>query len=90
MWWSAYLLPLLISYRVGRTFSARSAGVVGACLSDSFWVLAAFLMLLPGVILRGPGDVIWPLLVSGVLLIGLLLVHGWVWALLPKALRGAR
>lgn len=89
-WWSAYLLPLLISWRVARTFPARSAGVVGAWLSDLFWPVTGFLMLFPGVFLHGPGYVVWPLLVSGLLLAALVTVHGRVWALLPKALRGAR
>lgn len=90
LWWSAFLVPLLTSWRVSRTFPARSAGVVGAWLSDLFWPTAAFLMLLPGVIIHGPGYVVWPLLVSGLLLTGLVTVHGRMWALLPKALRRAR
>lgn len=90
LWWSAYLVPLLIGWRVGHTFPARSAGVVGAWLGGLFWPVAGFLMVLPGVILHGPGYLVWPTLVSGLLLTGVVMVHGRLWALLPKALRGAR
>ncbi|WP_104989686.1 hypothetical protein [Deinococcus sp. NW-56] len=90
LWLLMHLGLLWLSWRASWRCPPRSAGVVRACLTDLFWPLAAFLMLLPGVRVHGLGFGVWPLLAVVLVLIGIMAMHGELWRLLPKALRNAR
>lgn len=90
LWLLAHLGLLWLSWRASWRCPPRSAGVLRACLADLFWPLAAFLMLLPGAVVHGPGFGVWPLSAAVLVLAGVMAAHGEIWRHLPKALRGAR
>lgn len=90
LWLLMHLGLSWLSWRASWKCPPRSAGVLRACLTDLFWPLAAFLMLLPGVVVHGPGFGVWSLSAALLVLAGLIVMHSDIWRLLPKALRGAR
>lgn len=90
LWLTVYWGLILLSDRVRRRFSPRSAGVLRAWLSDLFWPLAGLLMLLPGAFIHGAGYLLWPFAIFLLIATALSRLHAAVWTLLPKALRNAR